>query len=98
MSYALKFTIKAKNNYAQNLDYLKKEWGAKVAMGFIDRVDIVLETIRINPFLYPLYYPAKNIHKCVVHSRIILYYRIKGNAIEILRFWNTYQNPKKLKF
>ena len=54
MSYSIKFTIKARNTYAQNLDYLEKEWGAKVTMGFIDRVDTVLETISKNPLLYPL--------------------------------------------
>jgi len=53
MSYSLKFTVKAKNNYAQNLDYLKKDGVQKVAMGFIDMADVVLETIRENPFLYP---------------------------------------------
>ncbi len=98
MSFALKFTVRARNTYAQNLDYLQKEWGAAVAMQFIERVDTVLEAIRENPFLYSLYHPSKNIRKCVMHNRIILYYRIKGNTIQILRFWNTYQNPEQLKF
>ncbi len=98
MSYTLKLTVKARNSYAQNLDYLHKEWGSKVTLDFIDRVDTVLQTIIQNPYLYPTYLSSKSIHKCAVHNRIILYYRIKGNVIEILRFWNTYQDPKKLKF
>jgi len=58
----------------------------------------VLEVIQENPYLYPLYNPSKKIRKCIIHGRIILYYRINGDIIEILRFWNTYQNPDKLKF
>ena len=80
------------------VDYLKKEWGTKVTIRFIERVDTTLEAIRKNPFLYSLHDPSKNIRKCVIHGRIILYYRINGNTVEILRFWNTYQNPEKLKF
>ena len=98
MSYTLKLTVKARNTYAQNLDYLHKEWGSKVTLDFIDRVDTVLQTIIQKPFLYPIYLPSKSIYKCVVLNRIILYHRVKGEVIEILRFWNTYQNPKKLKF
>ncbi len=53
MSYDLKITLSAKKTFDQNLDYLKKEWGAKVTNEFINRVEVVLNTISENPFLYP---------------------------------------------
>ena len=98
MSYALKITLKAKKSLDQNLDYLKKEWGLKVTNGFIDRVENVYDTIRENPYLFPLHLPAKKIRRCIVHRRIILFYRISSNTkVSIILFWNTSQNPDKLK-
>ena len=99
MSYALKITSRAEKSYAQNLEYLAKEWGAKVTLQFMDRVDSVLLAIADNPYLYPPFRSSKNNRRCVIHERIIMYYRISGKSkISILLFWNTYQNPDKLRF
>jgi plasmid stabilization system protein ParE len=40
-----------------------------------------------------------NIRSTLVHKRILLVYKHKPlkNEIDLLVFWNTYQNPKKLK-
>jgi len=98
MSYALKVTLNAKKSFDQNLDYLKKEWGAKVTKEFIDRVEVIFNTISENPYLYPFHSSSKQIRRCVIHKRIIMFYRISAkNKISILLFWNTYQNPDKLR-
>ena len=97
MSYSLKWMPRGEATFNQNIEYLEKEWNERVLRQFLNRVGTVLEIIRENPFLYPLHNPSKKIRKCVIHGRIILYYRTKGNTVEILRFWNTYQNPDKLK-
>ena len=97
MTYALKWMPRGEFTFNQNIEYLEKEWNEKVLRQFLGRVGTVLETIQQNPFLYPLHNPSKKIRKCVIHSRIILFYRINGKTVEILRFWNTYQHPDKLK-
>jgi plasmid stabilization system protein ParE len=99
MSYTLKITARAEKSYTQNLDYLEKEWGGKVTLQFMERVDSVLQAIRQNPYLYPIFSPSQKIRRCVIQGRIIMYYRISGKTrISILLFWNTYQNPDKLRF
>lgn len=40
-----------------------------------------------------------NIRSTLVHKRVLLIYKHKPsiNEIDLLVFWNTYQNPRKLK-
>lgn len=97
MTYTVKISKRAKKAYEQNLDYLHKEWGNKIVLQFIEHVDKIIGIIQENPFLFPVYNLHKDIRKCVIHERIILYYRINGNTIELILFWNTYRDISKLK-
>ncbi len=99
MSYSVNWTLKAKKAFAQNLEYLFDEWNITVANKFIDRVDEVILKIRENPFLYPIHSPNTGIRKCILNERILLFYEvIDDSTIDIITFWNTYQNPDKLEF
>lgn len=99
MSRRINWTAESERTFNENLDYLAKEWDAFVLNSFFDRVDEILELIRSNPELYPLHRPEENVHRCVVHERIMLYYRIVDDqTVDLLTFWNTTQDPDKLKF
>jgi len=66
---------------------------------FLDRVEEVLQTIRNNPDIYPVYQQETMIRKAVIHERMVLYYRVTDKSkIELITFWNTQQDPKRLKF
>lgn len=98
MSRTLFWTAESKKTFDQNLEYLAKEWNNQIMNNFLDRVEEVLEQIIKNPQLYSLHRPADHVYKCVVHKRIILYYKIVNeNHIHLLTFWNTYRHPDKLK-
>lgn len=98
MSYVLTMTKRAKDSFAQNLDYLEKEWGVGVTNDFIDTVEKVFETIKERPYLYPYYSSSQKIRRCIVHKRIIMFYRISGdNKVSILLFWNTWQDPDRMR-
>lgn len=87
----------AKNDYWDNIDYLLKEWTEKEAVNFIEKVDVVLQIISISPKTFQKS-GYKNIHFVPVTPQITLYYRIQNKStVELVRFWNNYQNPKKLK-
>jgi plasmid stabilization system protein ParE len=97
MSYRLNWTSESEKTFNQNLEYLSKEWNLIVLNQFLDRVEEVLERISSNPKLYSLHRPEDNVYKCVLHERIILYYKIVNKEeIDLLSFWNTYQNPERL--
>lgn len=98
MSYSLHWTTESARTLQQNLEYLEDEWDNQVINKFLDRVEEVLENIKANPKLYPLHRPKDTVHRCVVHKRIILYYKVVDDShIDLLTFWNTYQDPDKLK-
>jgi RimJ/RimL family protein N-acetyltransferase len=59
--------------------------------------DKIIGIIQENPFLFPVYNLDKGIRKCVIHERIVLYYRVNGQTIELILFWNTYRDTSKLK-
>jgi len=98
MSYSINWTIEAQETFDQNIVYLEQEWNNKVLNKFLDRVNNVLQKIKINPFLYPLDELSESARKCVINKRIVLYYRVfNDSTIDLVTFWNTYQNPDNLK-
>ena len=47
------WAAEAITDYHQNLDYLLKEWSEKVALEFMEEVEIVIHLIKSHPELYP---------------------------------------------
>lgn len=83
-------------DYSNNIDYLEEKWTKKVIADFIDKTDniiekIALENLRFKPTDY------ENIFQVPIVKQIILFYKIDDSNVELLRFWNNYQNPDKLK-
>jgi plasmid stabilization system protein ParE len=83
-------------DYNQNIDYLQKEWSEQVALEFVEDVEATIELIKDFPELYPLT-EYLGVRKALVRKQITLFYRIKDNEIHLIRFWNNYQDPKRLK-
>ena len=99
MSYNLNWTTRAEESFELNIEYLEIEWSNSVLNKFLDRVDEVLEKISDKPYLYPLHNSSKDIRRCIINGRIILYFRIiDDTTIDLITFWNTWQNPDKLEF
>lgn len=84
-------------DYHQNIHYLESEWSAKVAREFIDDVEVVIDLIKMHTKLYPLT-DFKEIRKAVIRKQITLFFKVKDEMIYLIRFWNNYQNPERLKF
>lgn len=98
MSVQINWTLESQRTFNENLEYLSREWDMSVINDFLDRVEEALGHVRVNPKLYPLHRPEENIHRCVIHERIVLYYRlVNDQTIDLLTFWNTAQDPDRLK-
>ncbi|PPL01311.1 type II toxin-antitoxin system RelE/ParE family toxin [Parapedobacter indicus] len=91
------WTEDAMNDYHHNIDFLLERWTTRIAQEFIEQVEDILELIAIFPEMYPLS-NYKSVRKVVIRKQISLFYKIDGENILLLRFWNNYQNPRKLKF
>jgi plasmid stabilization system protein ParE len=88
----------SEKDFAKILEYLDNEWDDKVSNQFIDLVDEFLEQISINPRQYPLIHKKKKIRKCVITMHNTLFYRDSKKQVDILRIYDTRQDPEKLKF
>jgi plasmid stabilization system protein ParE len=88
----------SENDFATILDYLDKNWGSKVALNFIELTENILNQISINPRQFPICYKRKRIRKCVLTRHNSLFYRDGKTNIEILRIYDTRQDPNTLTF
>lgn len=80
------------------LSYLNEKWGNKITNEYIEILEININHIKSNPALFQLIYKKLKIRKCVISKENTIYFRTKNNQIEILRVFDTRQNPKKLEF
>ncbi len=91
------WTERAKETFYQNMSYLEEEWTESVIENFIEKTDESILVISSHPLLFPLVSKKKRVHKCLVVKQVSLFYRIIGDEIYLVTFWNNFQNPKKLK-
>jgi hypothetical protein len=83
----------AKIDYWNNIEYLESNWTITEVYNFMDKVDELIILLSNNNLNFkPTAY--KNTFQVPVVKQITLYYRIENNKIELLRFWNNYQDFK----
>jgi len=80
------------------LDYVEKNWGNKVVLSFIDLIENQINQISTNPKQFPIIYKRKKVRKCVLTKHNTLYYRESKYYVEILRIYDTRQDPSTLTF
>ena len=93
--YSVIWSPLSKITYFQILEYLYENWTIRELNAFIERTEEVINHINNNPLLYP-YSTEGDAHKCVVVKQVSLFYRLRGNTIELLVFWDNRQDPAKL--
>ena len=94
------WTPKALETYISNIEYLETKWTEREVKKFIADVEKKIKALSGQPGIgSPRNKKQHNIRHTVIHKRVSLIYRYKPvkKEVELLRFWNTYQNPKKLK-
>ena len=86
-------------SYKSILDYLKAEWSRKEVNNFNNTLQYKLSVLQELPYVGVAYKKRKNIYKTVLHKRAVLIYHYNAvdNTITLLLFWDTRQNPMKLK-
>lgn len=98
MVYEIVWTSKALENYERNIHYLEENWTKKEVIHFIQLVEKKLLLLSNHPYIgSPKNKKQVNIRHTFIHKRITLIYNIRPQKkqIELLVFWNTYQNPAK---
>jgi plasmid stabilization system protein ParE len=88
----------AEHDFANILEYLNKNWDEKVTNNFIDLTEEVIRQISVNPRQFPVIYKKEKIRKCVLTKHNTLFYRDSKSRIDILRIYDTRQDPKTFTF
>ena len=97
MSYKVFWTPEAEEKFNENISYLESEWTESVIDNFINKTEDALKIICSTPRAFPAINKKKGVHKCLLVKQVSLYYRIVEQRVELITFWNNYQDPNKLQ-
>jgi plasmid stabilization system protein ParE len=97
MGKPVKWSSRAENDFAEILEYLNNHWNASVTSDFIKKVDKCIALIQQNTEQFPFLNEKFHIRKCVVTKHNSIFYRDTESRIEILRLYDTRQNPETLQ-
>ncbi|KAB2916194.1 MAG: type II toxin-antitoxin system RelE/ParE family toxin [Bacteroidetes bacterium] len=88
---------RSKQTFAKVIEYLEQEWTEKEVFSFVAKVEKVLSLISTGNIKFRSS-GRENVHEVLITKHNLLIYRIKPSHIELLRFYDTRQNPRKKKF
>lgn len=86
--------------FGEAVKYLLDDFSQIQLYKFEAKIERKLLILKSNPRLGRKVGKRPNTYKTVVNKRVALYYQYRPieKVIILLSFWNTLQNPKKLKF
>src|SRR4051794_20929169 len=86
-----RFTIKVQ----KVLEWLNKEWSAKVASEFLEKIDYRIELLARQPYSGAPSTKVKDIRGVLITRHNKMYYQVKGDKVIILNMYDTRINPKR---
>jgi len=97
MALKIFWSKRASLKFDQIISYLVDGWGEKSAEQFITKVFDFLEILSEFPEIGSLENKEKNIRAFTIVKQVNIYYRIKGDSIILILFFDNRQNPQKKK-
>ncbi len=86
---------RASNGFNSIINYLQGEWGEKVTRNFVIRTYEIIELLAVNPEMGPVEHFEKQIRGFVITKHNTLFYRIEGDKLILLNFFDNRQHPNK---
>ena len=79
--------------------FLERKWEKKVIVKLFSELEASLKLIGKNPYLFPVISVKKQIGKCVIRRRTLLFYNVdeKNQRIEVVKVVEGRINPLKYK-
>jgi plasmid stabilization system protein ParE len=99
MVYKVVWTPEALQTYLQIISYLEQEWTEREIKNFASGVEDKIGLLKKLPGIGSPFDKKRKLRKTLVHKQVQLYYRVRPQKrqVELVSFWNTYQNPNKLR-
>ena len=93
MSLEIIFAPNAKSTLFSTISFIENYWGKSTSEKFKKRVDIVLQNISKQPYIFKAISLDENVRQGFVTKQCSVFYQIHPNYIEVLFFWDNRQEP-----
>jgi len=87
--YLISWSPLAEETYLKTLAFILEKWTIKEAEDFERKVESLLDKIKIHKHLCPPSIKRKHLRRCVITPQTSLVYRIRGNVIELVAFFDN---------
>jgi plasmid stabilization system protein ParE len=98
MALEIKWSKRADKKFDKIIVYLLEEWGDLTSQTFIQKVFSFIDTLPEFPDIGTIENQKKGIRGFTIVKQINIFYRISGDTIVILDFFDNRQNPNKKRF
>ncbi len=88
------WTPEAEKTFESVIDYLQQYWSEWEIKNFIERADSVTEQITRHPLSYRSS-GKEDVREALITKQSLLLYRVSGDVIYLLYFWDTRKNPER---
>jgi plasmid stabilization system protein ParE len=100
MAIEVKWSAEAEITFEENIKYLLDQWTHKEVHHFVQQTEEVTTRLKEHPESYNPSQKNKRVRRARLNKYVTLYYRYYPSRKQIifLSFWNTRQDPGKLKY
>jgi len=98
MALKIQWTKRADKKFDLILDYLLVEWNQKVTVSFVRNVYDIIDILAEYPEIGTLENPEKGIRGLTIVKQVDIFYKVNGDQLIILNFFDNRQDPKEKRF
>ena len=98
MALEIHWTTQADRKFDKIIEFLLKEWNQRVTESFVKKVYDTIDILAEFPEIETIEYNEKGIRGFTIVKQINVFYKIIGNKIIILDFFDNRQTPEKKRF
>ena len=98
MAYRVVATVRFERSSAKTTKWLKKEWSAKSAEKFKEKLAVAIEKVTKNPTTGKMSRKYKDIRSVLVTKHNRLYYQISDTTITFLELIELKQSPHRNRY
>ena len=91
------FSRRSKLQLEELIEYLEYRFSLITKEKFVVKLDSFVVLIQKDPGIFPKSEANKKIRKCVISKQTTLYYSFNNQEIRLLSFFDTRQDPTKIK-
>ena len=98
MALRIFWSRRADKKFDTILDYLSDEWGGKVTSAFVKKVYDFLDILIEFPEIGSIENAERGIRGFVIVKQITIFYKVSGNRIIILNYFDNRHGSKRKKY